>query len=67
MFTGDTVFRVEVGRTDLYSGDENVQRISLERIVNTLSNGVENFYAGHGTNFNKEELNYNISRILGDD
>lgn len=66
MFTGDTVFRVEVGRTDLYSGDESVQRISLERILNTLSTGVENFFAGHGSNFTSEELKYNITRILGD-
>ena len=66
MFTGDTIFRVEVGRTDLYSSDENVQRISLERLKNDLSNGVNTFYPGHGANFNNDELKYTITRILGE-
>lgn len=66
MFTGDTVFKVEVGRCDLYSGDENKQRISLERIKNTLAQGIEHFYAGHGANFTNEELQYNINRVLGE-
>jgi len=66
MFTGDTVFKIEVGRTDLYSGDENVQRISLERIRNRLSEGINQFYAGHGANFDNDDLKYNINRILGD-
>ena len=66
MFTGDTVFKVEVGRCDLYSGDENMQRISLERFLNTLTEGVEHFYAGHGANFTNEELQYNINRVLGE-
>lgn len=64
MFTGDTVFKVGVGRTDLYSGDENVLAISLERIKDTLSNDIKMFYAGHGANFDKSELDYNISRTL---
>lgn len=67
MFTGDTVFKVECGRYDLYSGDENMLRISLERIKNELSKDVEHFYAGHGPNFNKSEMEYNISRLLGED
>ena len=66
MFTGDTVFKIEVGRTDMYSGDENVQKITLERILNSLSEGVNNFYAGHGSNFDIDDLKYNINRILGD-
>ena len=64
MFTGDTVFKVGVGRYDLYSGDENVLRISLERIKDTLSMDINNFYPGHGANFDKSELDYNISRTL---
>ena len=66
MFTGDTVFKIEVGRTDMFSGDENVQRISLERIKNTLSEGINHFYAGHGANFDNDDLKYNINRVLGD-
>ncbi|MGN0961777.1 MAG: MBL fold metallo-hydrolase [Christensenellales bacterium] len=67
MFTGDTVFKIEVGRCDLFSGDEKQQEISLMRIKNTLSNGIEHFYPGHGSNFNKSELDYNLTRILGED
>ena len=67
MFTGDTVFKIERGRTDLYSGDENVLRISLERILNDISVGIEHFYAGHGSNFDKDDLRYNITRILGEE
>lgn len=66
MFTGDTIFRVEVGRTDLYSGDGNMLKISLERIRNDLSENVKTFYAGHGSNFDREQLIYNVDRILGE-
>ena len=66
MFTGDTIFRNCVGRTDLYSSDENVQRITLERIKNDLSEGVNHFYPGHGSNFDNNDLKYNITRILGE-
>lgn len=67
MFTGDTVFKVEVGRCDLFSGDEKMQGISLARIRDTLSDGIKHFYPGHGANFTKPELDYNITRILGED
>ena len=66
MFTGDTVFKIEVGRTDRFSGDENVQMITLERIINNLSENINHFYPGHGSNFDNSDLKYNISRILGD-
>lgn len=67
LFTGDTVFRVDAGRCDLYSGDENMLEISLKRIRDELSSRIENFYAGHGANFSKEELGYNVSRFLGEE
>ncbi|MBE5736154.1 MAG: MBL fold metallo-hydrolase [Clostridiales bacterium] len=67
MFTGDTIFKVEHGRTDLYSGDRNQLRISLERILNDLSAGCELFLPGHGANFDKDELDYNLKRILGEE
>ena len=66
MFVGDTVFRVEVGRTDLYSGNDNMQKISLERIRDVLSENVQNFYSGHGPNFDRDDLKYNIDRLLGE-
>ena len=66
LFTGDTLFRVSVGRCDLFGGDENQLRISLERIKNVLSEGVTTFYPGHGSNFDKEEMIYNIEHYLGE-
>lgn len=66
MFTGDTVFKIGVGRTDMYSGDENVLHISLRRILNELTDDVKHYYAGHGVNFDKQDLEYNIGRVLGD-
>lgn len=66
MFTGDTVFKVDVGRTDMFSGDSNVQKISLERILNNLSENIENYYPGHGSNFDKDDLKYNVGRLMGD-
>lgn len=66
MFTGDTVFKVSVGRSDLFGGDEAVQKISLIRIKNELSENVENFYSGHGANFNKSEMEYNVDNFLGE-
>lgn len=66
MFTGDTIFKIEVGRTDLFSGDSTQQRISLERLKNDLSSGIVQFYPGHGPNFDLNDLIYNIDRILGE-
>lgn len=66
LFTGDTLFKVGVGRFDLFGGDEGQLKISLERIKDILSVNVNSFYPGHGSNFNKEEMVYNIEHYLGD-
>ena len=66
MFTGDTVFKVEVGRTDLFSGSSNVQRITLERIRDELSESIKMFYPGHGPNYDRDDLEYNLQRTLGE-
>lgn len=66
MFVGDTVFKVDIGRTDLYGGDSNIQKISLERLLNDLSQDIEYFYPGHSLMFDREDLEYNLNRILGD-
>lgn len=64
MFTGDSVFKVGVGRVDLYGGNREVQKISLGRIKDELSNNIDNFYPGHGSNFDRKELLYNIDNYI---
>lgn len=66
LFTGDTLFKVGVGRFDLFGGDEMQLKISLERIKNRLSQGIITFYPGHGSNFDKDEMAYNIEHYLGE-
>ena len=66
LFTGDTLFKIDSGRTDLYSGDNNMLKISLERILNELSVDIDNFYPGHGANFDGSDMKYNIERLTGD-
>ena len=66
MFVGDTVFKIDIGRNDLYGGDENIQKISLNRILNELSENIDNYYSGHGVNFNYEDLKYNLNHFLGE-
>ncbi len=66
LFTGDTVFKVGVGRTDMYSGNEDVLRISLNRLKDEIALGINQFYAGHGANFDKDDFEYNVNRALGE-
>jgi len=66
MFTGDTVFKVDIGRNDLFGGNPEVQKISLNRIRNELINDINNFYPGHGGNFDKNDLEYNLNHYLGE-
>lgn len=65
MFTGDTVFKVDFGRTDLFCGDGRVLEISLEKVKSLISLA-DNYYAGHGSNFNKEDLEYNLEHYFGE-
>ena len=66
MFVGDTVFKVDIGRYDLFGGDKNVQAISLNRLLTDLSCGIDNYYAGHGANFDYNDLEYNLNHYLGE-
>lgn len=66
MFTGDTIFSNSVGRTDMNGGDPKIERISLMRIRDELSNGIKNFYPGHGANFDFDEMIYNLGIVLGE-
>ena len=67
LFTGDTVFKVGVGRTDMISGNEDVLKISLTRLRDEIAQDVNHFYAGHGPNFDKDDFEYNVSRALGEE
>jgi glyoxylase-like metal-dependent hydrolase (beta-lactamase superfamily II) len=46
-FTGDTIFNVDIGRTDLNGGSEADMRRSLAEVVNKWTNDVT-IYPGHG-------------------
>ena len=48
MFTGDTLFAGSMGRTDLYSGDNNQMKKSLKRLKKYEDNII--VYPGHGPN-----------------
>ena len=67
MFTGDTIFKVEHGRTDLFGGNPFVQQISFEKLRNNLIAGIDNFYPGHGANFTFEDIEYNLKHYFGEE
>lgn len=46
-FTGDTLFSMSIGRTDLPGGDETAMQHSLRKLLNTLSDDTT-IYPGHG-------------------
>ena len=48
MFTGDTLFAGSMGRTDLYSGDDNQMKKSLNRLKKYEDDII--VYPGHGPN-----------------
>ena len=61
LFTGDSVFSVAIGRTDLPSGNAQQLIKSLKRIQNLSYNTL---YAGHGRVSNKQEQNTNIPKWI---
>ena len=67
MFTGDTIFKVERGRYDLFGGDKFKQRISFEKLRTQLISGIENFYPGHGSNFDHDDIEYNLKDYFGEE
>lgn len=63
-FTGDTLFRMSIGRTDFEGGSWEAMQNSLQLLASTLSSDTK-IYPGHGgTTTMKDELLYNpyISR-----
>jgi len=65
MFTGDTIFKMGVGRTDMFGGSEETLRASLNKIISNFEN-VNTFYSGHGSNASRQEIEYNLSHVLGE-
>lgn len=61
LFSGDTVFSVAVGRTDLYNGNAQQLLNSLERV---LELPFDKMYAGHGRVSNKDEQDENIYKWI---
>lgn len=61
LFSGDTVFSIAVGRTDLKSGSREQLVESLNRIDKLNYN---NLYPGHGRATNKEEQKENITNWI---
>ncbi len=53
MFTGDCVFDISIGRTDLPTGDSNQMKESL---VKLLEFDIEKFYGGHGRVGTKDDI-----------
>ena len=58
MFSGDTLFRGEIGRTDLKSGNPEFMKISLKKLYELNKEYI--VYPGHGifTLLSKEKLKY---------
>lgn len=46
-FTGDTIFNVDLGRTDLEDGSEQEMRESILNIIDKFPNDIM-IYPGHG-------------------
>ena len=63
MFTGDTVFKMGVGRTDLFGGNERTLQISLKKIASEQEN-ISTYYPGHGSNFDSGDLEYNLEEYI---
>ena len=58
MFSGDTLFRGEIGRTDLKSGNMELIKVSLKKLYELNKEYI--VYPGHGlfTLLSKEKLKY---------
>lgn len=67
-FTGDTVFNVDLGRTDLDDGSYEEMVRSIQNVVNTWENDIT-IYPGHGdpaTMKTVRKINLEFLEIVGD-
>lgn len=68
-FTGDTIFNVDLGRTDLEDGSEDEMIRSCREIINTWSNEIY-IYPGHGDGCNMKKvrrINREFLNIVGEE
>ena len=66
-FTGDTIFNVDLGRTDLADGSEAQMICSCKNIINQWSNEIY-IYPGHGDGCNMKKvraINAEFNEIVG--
>lgn len=66
-FTGDTVFNVDLGRTDLEDGSEAEMRLSLRNVVDKWPNDMT-LYPGHGDPANMKtvrKINREYNDMIG--
>ena len=64
LFTGDTLFKGSIGRTDFYSGDYNMISDSIKKLYSFKKNF--NIFPGHGlssTFVTEEEANYYVKMM----
>jgi glyoxylase-like metal-dependent hydrolase (beta-lactamase superfamily II) len=54
-FTGDTVFNVDLGRTDLIDGDETQMEDSIKNVIDRWPNEIT-IYPGHGDSCNMKKV-----------
>lgn len=64
VFTGDTIFNVDLGRTDLESGSEEEMRRSIKDIIDRWENDIM-IYPGHGDGCTMKTVR-RINREFGD-
>lgn len=62
-FTGDTVFNVDLGRTDLKDGSADSMRLSVREIIDKWGNDIT-IYPGHGDPATMEYVRMNNKEFL---
>lgn len=62
-FTGDTIFNVDIGRTDLSDGSPYEMERSIKDIINLWSNEIT-IYPGHGDSCNMKFVRKNNQEFL---
>ncbi|MEG1929721.1 MAG: MBL fold metallo-hydrolase [Anaerovorax sp.] len=63
VFTGDTIFNVDLGRTDLVDGDQQAMESSIVNIINEWGNDMT-IYPGHGDSCNMKFVRKNNREFL---